>query len=156
MLKFYNYDVVFQEIPDEVTIAVNITNCPNHCDGCHSPHLWNDVGTELDEESTDIIIRHYSPNITCFCFMGGDREPESVNQLAKFIRKEFPELKIGWYSGRESIPESIDLSNFDYVKLGKYDKSKGSLKENTTNQRLYKIGNDKNLEDITSRFWKHL
>ena len=24
MLKYYNYDIVFQEVPDEVTLAVNL------------------------------------------------------------------------------------------------------------------------------------
>ncbi len=47
MLKFYNYDVVCQEIPDEVTLAVNITGCPNRCEGCHSPWLWEDGGEVL-------------------------------------------------------------------------------------------------------------
>lgn len=26
MLKYYNYDIVFQEYPDEVTLAINLTN----------------------------------------------------------------------------------------------------------------------------------
>ena len=51
MLKYYNYDIVFQEVPDEVTLAVNLSNCPNHCPGCHSPHLCKDIGNRLDEET---------------------------------------------------------------------------------------------------------
>ena len=46
MLKYYNAMVVFEEIPDEITLAINITNCPCHCVGCHSKFLWEDVGTE--------------------------------------------------------------------------------------------------------------
>ena len=37
MLKYAGYDIVFQEIPDEVTLAISLTNCPNRCPGCHSP-----------------------------------------------------------------------------------------------------------------------
>ena len=44
MLKYVNTDIVFQEIPDEVTLAVNISNCPCRCPGCHSEYLWEDVG----------------------------------------------------------------------------------------------------------------
>ena len=33
MLNYYNYDIVCQEIPDEITLAINITGCPNHCQG---------------------------------------------------------------------------------------------------------------------------
>ena len=47
MLKYYNYDIVFQEIPDEVTLAVNLTNCPHRCIGCHSPHLRHNIGEPL-------------------------------------------------------------------------------------------------------------
>lgn len=75
MLKFYNFDIVFQEIPDETTLAVNLTNCPNHCKGCHSPHLWADTGTPLEEESIKTLLIPYINGITCFCFMGGDAEP---------------------------------------------------------------------------------
>ena len=46
-MKYYNYDVVFQEIPDETTLAINISNCPCRCPGCHSKFLWEDVGVEL-------------------------------------------------------------------------------------------------------------
>ena len=52
MLKYVNTDIVFQEIPDEVTLAINISNCPCHCPGCHSHYLWEDIGLPLD---TDLI-----------------------------------------------------------------------------------------------------
>ena len=39
MLKYVNTGVVFQEIPDEVTLAINISNCPCHCPGCHSHYV---------------------------------------------------------------------------------------------------------------------
>ena len=35
MVRFYNFDIVFAEIPDEVTLAINITGCPYRCPGCH-------------------------------------------------------------------------------------------------------------------------
>ena len=28
MLKYVNHDIVFQEFPDEVTLAVNLSRCP--------------------------------------------------------------------------------------------------------------------------------
>lgn len=31
MLKYVNCGIVFQEIPDEVTLSINISNCPCHC-----------------------------------------------------------------------------------------------------------------------------
>lgn len=72
MLKYADYDIVFQEIPDEVTLAINISNCPNHCVGCHSPYLMQDVGEVLDEAAMDSLLEKYGRNITCVCFMGGN------------------------------------------------------------------------------------
>ena len=48
MVRFYNYDIVFAEIPDEVSLALNITGCPNRCPGCHSTHLQQNIGDVLD------------------------------------------------------------------------------------------------------------
>ena len=28
MLKYVNHDIVFQEFPDEVTLAINLSGCP--------------------------------------------------------------------------------------------------------------------------------
>ena len=47
MLKYLTYDIVFQEFPDEVTLAVNLSLCPNKCPGCHSSILMGDIGELL-------------------------------------------------------------------------------------------------------------
>ena len=44
MLNYLNTGVVFQEIPDEVTLSINITGCPSRCPGCHSQYLWENIG----------------------------------------------------------------------------------------------------------------
>ena len=31
MLRYINTDIVFQEFPDEVTLAINISGCPCRC-----------------------------------------------------------------------------------------------------------------------------
>ena len=49
MLKYVDYDIAFQEIPDEVTLAINLSNCP-HRAGCHSPHC-DDIGKNLPKFS---------------------------------------------------------------------------------------------------------
>ncbi len=154
MLKFYNYDIVFQEIPDETTLAVNICNCPNRCKGCHSPHLWKDEGMPLTTDSMDLLIRQYEGLITCVCFMGGDAEPELVNRFASFLRINYPALKTAWYSGCDTLSTAIEQNNFDFIKTGHYEERLGGLKSSETNQRLYKILPDGSQEDITSMFWK--
>jgi anaerobic ribonucleoside-triphosphate reductase activating protein len=140
-LKFASYDIVFQEIPDEVTLAVNITNCPNRCKGCHSPHLQEDAGETLDENVLSAWLEKYGNAITCVCFMGGDAEPREVGKLADFIRKKNGSVKTAWYSGRAALPAGISPSNFDYIKLGAYIKELGGLNAPSTNQRFYRIEN---------------
>ena len=158
MLKVASYDIVFQEIPGEVTLALNLSNCPCHCPGCHSPHLAEDIGEVLDEELLDGLIERYKGLITCVCFMGGDAEPAEVARLAAHVNN--CQLKTAWYSGRPADPRDLgslghlgSLGTLDYVKFGPYIKSLGGLKSEKTNQRLYKREGEK-WEDITSVFWK--
>lgn len=160
MIKYYNAMVVFEEIPDEITLAINITNCPCRCVNCHSKFLWEDVGTELTFEELEGLIKE-NDGITCVCFMGGDANPKEINDLATYISAKnmcgYKSLKIGWYSGKDELSEDIDIRLFDYIKLGHYDEKFGGLDKKTTNQRLYKIAHNKeSFIDITSKFWKQL
>ena len=154
MLKYVNTDVVFQEIPDEVTLAINISGCPCRCPGCHSHYLWDDIGLPLDTEAIDDFVRRLSTDITCISFMGGDADPKGVNLLAQYIREEYPKLKVAWYTGRIRVPSIVNKRDFDYIKVGPYIRHLGSLKQPTTNQRLYRETDDGQFEDITYRFWK--
>lgn len=153
-LKYVNTGVVFQEIPDEVTLSINISGCPCHCIGCHSTYLWEDIGEPLNVLALGDMLKNYEGEITCVCFMGGDSAPEEVDVLAGWVKSNFPELRIGWYSGRGSISAAIDLRHFDYIKLGPYVESMGPINKATTNQKMYKVGADCSLTDITSKFWK--
>ena len=153
MLKYVDAKVVFAEVPDEVTLAINISNCPCQCKGCHSSYLAQDIGEPLDlQHLTDLIDSN--KGISCVCIMGGDANPSEVDDIAQDIKEYYPELKVGWYSGRQELSKEIELSNFDYIKLGPYIEEFGPLNNRTTNQRFYKV-NGKELVDITSRFWKH-
>ncbi len=154
MLKYANTDVVFQEIPDEVTLAINITNCPCHCPGCHSQYLWEDIGLPLDTDAIDRFIEKYGTDITCLAFMGGDVDPKGVNLLAQYVHEEYPEYKVAWYSGRLRITSQVDKTDFDYIKIGPFIRHLGPLNKPTTNQRMYRKKADNTFEDITERFWK--
>ena len=154
MLKYVNTGVVFQEVPDEVTLAINLSNCPCHCPGCHSHYLWEDIGLPLDTTAIDAFVMKYGKDITCIAFMGGDSDPREVNQLAQYIHEEHPAYKVAWYSGRLRIPSFVDKSDFDYIKLGPYIRHLGPLSKKTTNQRMYKKTDTGDFEDITYRFWK--
>ena len=157
MLKYAGYDIVFQEIPDEVTLALNLSGCPNGCPGCHSPHLQRDEGEALTPGALERLLERHIARTT-----GGT-------------------IRTGWYSGRPALPPEFDPLAFDYVKLGPYREKLGGLNCRTTNQRLYRIvrtgshsdgygsPDDRSpnggtaarpaeslfrMTDITSRFWR--
>lgn len=153
-MKFSSFDIVFQEVPDEVTLAVNISNCPHRCKGCHSPHLQQNIGEVLDEEHLDKLLARYGNSVTCICFMGGDAEPKEVERLSLYVRDVTNKrIKTAWYSGREKFPENCSTENFDYVKTGAYVERLGGLNSPTTNQRFYCVENGE-LKDKTILFRK--
>lgn len=151
MLKYVDTKVVFVEIPNEITLAINISGCPCNCKNCHSSYLAEDIGEPLDLQHLTNLIDS-NRGISCVCIMGGDVNPSEVDDIAQDIKEYYPELKVGWYSGRQELSKDIELGNFDYIKLGPYKEEFGPLNSRTTNQRLYQIKNYKML-DITSRFW---
>ena len=153
MLKYLNTQVTFSEIPDEITLCINITGCKIGCKNCHSSYLAEDIGEPLDLQHLTNLIDS-NKGITCVCIMGGDANPSEVDDIAQDIKEYYPELKVGWYSGRQELSKDIELSNFDYIKLGPYIEEFGPLNSKTTNQRFYKVS-DKELVDITSKFYKH-
>lgn len=153
MLKYANYDIVFQEFPDEVTLAVNLSGCPCRCPGCHSQYLWEDVGNDLTLERLLALADKYGVGITCVGLMGGDAAPEEVLSLLEAFHAERPSLRTGWYSGRQDLPLTFtDYHAPDYVKLGPWCEELGPLSSPTSNQRLYRYHEDGTREDITSKF----
>ena len=167
MIKYIPQDtqVVFREIPDEITLAVNISNCQNNCPGCHSSYLKENIGKELTEIVVDEIIGKNN-GITCFCFMGEGNDTESLKKLILYIKEKHPKIKIGLYSGRNTVNEDFYWENLDYLKIGPYVAELGPLDKETTNQRLYMGGKHyswvvtvggtlrKGWKDITEKFWK--
>ena len=106
--------VVMEEIPDRVSLAVEISNCRGNCVGCHSPFLKKDIGREL---TADIIDRLVADNfgVNCFLFLGEGRDPEALLDLADHVRSKG--LLAAVYSGREEV-EEVFWDHFDYIKLG--------------------------------------
>ena len=155
MIKYVDTLIGFREIPNEMTLCINISNCPNHCEGCHSSWLLKDEGTPLTYVELKSLIKK-NKGITCICFMGGDREPWEIQRLAKLIKEDY-DIKVGWYSGKDKMWEGINLIYFDYVKIGSYKKEFGPLDNPTTNQILYKVIHTEVstvIMDITNLFWK--
>lgn len=149
MIKFIPElsDIVLEEIPDKITLAVEISNCQGSCPGCHSKFLKQDIGRELNTVEIDELIKS-NFGINCFLFLGEGADKQALCDLAIYLRAHYPHLELALYSGREKVEQEL-FELFDYIKLGPYIESLGPLNNNKTNQRLYYHG-----EDITSRFWR--
>ena len=152
MLKYTGTLICFREIPDKVTLAINISNCPNHCIGCHSPYLRNDIGTELtDYELFNLVDSN--DGINCICFMGEGRDIPRLVEIMALLKLEYPKIETALYTGSDEFDETIFNGTLDYLKIGHYDDKYGPLDKETTNQRLYHIVDGKRV-DITSLFWR--
>lgn len=157
-MKYVDTKVVFREVPDEITLAINISGCPVKCPGCHSSYLAQDIGEILDTDSLSNLIIN-NPGISCVSFMGGDADPLFVRELALWVKANHPRLKTSWYSGRDLAHAEKVLDALDFVKVGPYIDEYGPLDWETTNQRFYAITHTENgpsLEDRTARFRKKL
>lgn len=145
-LKYLGTSIVLQEVPDEISLAINISGCTHKCKGCHSEYLWEYKGRDLLGDIVDLLFK-YDGFITCVCLMGGDQNIEELNDCIEAIHSEG--YKCCLYLGCDEMPHG--LKTVEYLKIGHYDKDLGGLNSPTTNQKMYKYENG-NYIDITERF----
>lgn len=135
----YSYpQIVLQEVPDEISLALSISGCPLRCKGCHSTETYNpEFGQELNlEEINKLLSKH--KHITCVLFYGGEWDPENLVKYLKYIKTK--NLKTCLYTGFElSFIHKNILNNLDYIKTGRYIKELGGLGSENTNQKFMKI-----------------
>lgn len=135
----YSYpQIVLQEVPDEISLALSISGCPLRCKGCHSTETYNpEFGQELNlEEINKLLSKH--KHITCVLFYGGEWEPENLVKYLKYIKTK--NLKTCLYTGFElSFIHKNILNHLDYIKTGRYIKELGGLGSENTNQKFMKI-----------------
>lgn len=104
MIKYVSYAITFAEIPNEVSLTIQLSNCPFRCDGCHSPELQQDIGEDL-ERDLPLLLEQYADRITCVCFMG-DGPKGQYWQLRKIAELAHDKgLKTAQYSGYKDWDE---------------------------------------------------
>ena len=141
-LKYNGYSIVMQEVPNEVSLAINISGCPHKCEGCHSKYLWKYDGEYLIDD-IEKLLNQYSGLITCVCFMGGDQNQDDLLYCINMANKK--ELKTCLYTGVDDINMSNKeiIEVLDYIKIGRYIEKYGGLDKNTTNQKFFDLKNNK-------------
>jgi anaerobic ribonucleoside-triphosphate reductase activating protein len=152
MLKYVDVMETFSEVPDEITLAINISGCPGRCPGCHSPYLQQDIGDELKPVVVSDMIAQHS-GISCIAFLGGDNDVVGLSRILKWVKNN-TELKTCWYSGKDELKQvdkDLVVPYLDYLKYGSYKEELGPLSSPKTNQKFLKKEKD-GWEDITDRF----
>ena len=102
---------------------------------------------ELTIELFVEYLESYRDEITCVVFKDGEDEYDLPLYLD--IVKSY-RLKTCLYTDKKKVDRQI-TSKLNYIKVGRYIESMGSLYESTTNQRMYNLDTD---EDITYKFWE--
>ena len=134
-MNIYNYDIVFQEVPDEITLCITVCGCKLKCKGCHSPHTWENSGHDFSINDYKKLLEKYENYISCVCFMGGEWE-EQLAVLLKIAKESG--LKTCLYTGANSIGKNI-YDNLDYLKLGPWIEELGGLNSINTNQIFLEV-----------------
>ncbi len=129
---YYSLEVVFQEVPGEISLSFSICGCQLRCEGCHSPFLWKKGnGTLLTVENYRNILEQYRPYASCVLFMGGEWHEKELVQFLKIAKSKY--FKTCLYTGEETVCPEI-LEQLDWLKTGKWNPKLGGLDSPNTNQ----------------------
>ena len=151
-LKIDSSLLTFTEVPDEISLCLNISNCPHRCKNCFEPWLREDRGEILDVAKLKSLFEE-KKYATCICFMGGDANHAEIIELCKQFKLLYPSVKFAMYSGDDEEDQALK-EILDYYKIGHYDEECGPLNSPTTNQKFLKKDINDWWLDITYRFRK--
>jgi len=138
-LNFTREQIVWQEVPGEVSLAFLFSGCPLRCKGCHSADSWKGcLGTELTAEYLQSRLERYRGLISCVLFMGGEWLPEKLLPLLAQVREAG--LNTCLYTGLEQDElERTSIAiipQLTYLKTGRWKMELGGLDSPHTNQRF--------------------
>jgi anaerobic ribonucleoside-triphosphate reductase activating protein len=133
-MRYYQKDIVFQEVPGEISLSYFICGCPLRCAGCHSPFTWNErAGMPLTNEDFIQTLHRYQGSLSCVLFMGGEWHEK---ELIGFLHiAQGMGLKTCLYTGLETVSSELKKS-LTYLKTGPWIASLGGLDSPLTNQRF--------------------
>lgn len=135
MLFFSHPQIVLQEVPGEITLALSISGCPMSCKGCHSKETKNPFfGKPLYIQTLQTLIDS-NKHITCVLFYGGEWDITYLLSLLELVRVN--RLKTCLYTGLEldNVPTNL-LEHLTYIKVGPYIEELGGLNSPSTNQKF--------------------
>lgn len=124
--------IVFQEVPNEISLCFSITGCKVACTGCHSTELWHaSNGNHLSNTSFRNWLTKYQNLISCVLFFGGEWQAKALIEKLR-IAKSWG-LKTCLYSGEKHIDISI-CEHLNFLKTGPWQSTLGGLDSINSNQ----------------------
>ncbi|MFO1387717.1 anaerobic ribonucleoside-triphosphate reductase activating protein [Cellvibrio sp.] len=142
-LRFTVEQVVWQEVPGEVSLAFTISGCPLRCKGCHSSAARNpSAGVPLTLEYLEARLNQYRGLISCVLFLGGEWQPEPLKKLLSLARAH--NLKTCLYTGYEQVAPEL-MPHLTFLKTGPWIAELGGLDSAITNQRFIDLSTQENL-----------
>lgn len=145
-LRFIAEQVVWQEVPGEVSLAFTISGCPLRCPGCHSSDSWNpQQGQELTPDYLQQRIHQYRGLISCLLFFGGEWQPQTLVPLLRLGRQAG--LHTCLYSGFDDVSSELK-AQLTFLKTGSWIKALGGLNSSTTNQSFRDLRTGESLNHL--------
>ena len=142
-LSFYTKNVVFQEVPNEISLAFSIAGCKNNCKNCSWKNC-NIKAKPLTDELYNKYLKKYQGTVSCILFLGGEwNERDLINKLS--LAKQMG-YKTCLYTGQNDVSQNIK-NKLDYIKTGPYIEELGGLNSPKTNQRFLDLINNKILNN---------
>lgn len=139
-MNIYNYDIVFQEVPDHISLAFYVCGCPLKCPGCHSPELWTEKsGFPLTQGLFLHLLNKYKGKADCILFLGGEWHQTEVVSFLKEAREHG--YKTALYTGLERVTGELE-SQLNFLKTGPWRQELGGLNSPTTNQVFKDVTSD--------------
>ena len=138
-MRYSSKQIVFQEIPNEISIAFHITGCPLRCLGCHSSIQRNsELGNDLNEDIFRAEIEKNIDYVSCVLFLGGEWDESQLCKLLDISKAKY--LNTALYTGLEFDEVSSEIKNrLTYLKYGPFVSSLGPLSSSSTNQKLINL-----------------
>lgn len=148
-MRYYQSDIVFQEVPGEISLSFFICGCPLRCPGCHSWHTWHEEAGQLLTDAFFLAqLDRYQGSLSCVLFMGGEWQEAT---LCRFLDVALGRgLKTCLYTGRDTVSDRL-LSRLTYLKTGPWRQALGGLDQSTTNQRMIEVASGQSLNEQFQR-----
>lgn len=146
MLRFTDENIVFQEVPGEVSLAFTCSGCTLGCKGCHSSYTWqSEQGTALTSSYLQHRLQTYRGLITCVLFLGGEWQPQSLLALLTLARCS--NLNTCLYTGLDEVSNEL-IQQLTYLKTGRWLAELGGLDSPHTNQKLTDLRTGQSLNHL--------